>query len=198
LYFFLQLWFSLLFNIYSDLSQMTLKYLKNTEVNISNVLIMSGDFNIRDNSWNPNFLYYSFYSNVLFKVADSLHLELSKPTEQVPTRYSNNHQDSNLVINLIFLRLESLEHDNHTIYSNWRLTLDHAPLTIDISIFEKHIQTRKRTLAKNSKVLEQIVQLFVSNTERIWYKYSKVVNITKHSKNWGNGNCHRDLKTYKQ
>ena len=88
---------------------MALKYLKDTEVNISNV-------NIRDNSWNPNFPYYSFHSDVLFKVADFLHLELSRPIEQVSTRYSNNYQDSNSVIDLIFLRLESLEHNNYTIH----------------------------------------------------------------------------------
>ena len=37
-----------LINMYSDLSQLALKYLKDTEVNISNVLIIIGDFNIRD------------------------------------------------------------------------------------------------------------------------------------------------------
>jgi len=36
-------------NIYSDSSQSALKYLKDTEINIWNLLIMSGDFNIRDN-----------------------------------------------------------------------------------------------------------------------------------------------------
>jgi len=35
-------------NVYSDSSHSALKYLKNTEVNIDNVLIMTGDFNIRD------------------------------------------------------------------------------------------------------------------------------------------------------
>ena len=35
-------------NIYSDASHSALKYLKNTEVNIINLLIMTGDFNIRD------------------------------------------------------------------------------------------------------------------------------------------------------
>ena len=35
-------------NIYSDSSYITLKYLKNTEVNLSNLIIMAGDFNIRD------------------------------------------------------------------------------------------------------------------------------------------------------
>ena len=38
-----------LINIYSDSLQSALKYLKNTEINISNVLIMAGNFNIRDN-----------------------------------------------------------------------------------------------------------------------------------------------------
>ena len=60
---------------------MALKYLKDTEVNIGNILIMTGDFNIRDNSWNLLFLYYSVYQNTLIKVADFLHLELSRPTE---------------------------------------------------------------------------------------------------------------------
>ena len=35
-------------NIYSDSSHSALKYLKDIEVNIDNVLVMTGDFNIRD------------------------------------------------------------------------------------------------------------------------------------------------------
>jgi len=37
-----------LINVYSDSFQLALKYLKDTEVNINNVLIMTGEFNIRD------------------------------------------------------------------------------------------------------------------------------------------------------
>ena len=37
---------------------------------------------------------------------------------------------------------------------------------------------------QSKKVFEQIVYLFASDTERIWYEHLKVVNITKHSKNW--------------
>jgi len=44
-----------LFNVYSDLFQSALKYFKNTEVNLNNILIMTGDFNIRDCLWDPNF-----------------------------------------------------------------------------------------------------------------------------------------------
>ena len=39
-----------LLNIYSNLLQLALKYFKNTEVNINNILIITGDFNIRNNS----------------------------------------------------------------------------------------------------------------------------------------------------
>ena len=35
-------------NVYSDSSHTALKYLKDTEVNIGNTLLMTGDFNIRD------------------------------------------------------------------------------------------------------------------------------------------------------
>ena len=35
-------------NIYSDSSHSTLKYLKDTEVNITNLLIMTDDFNIKN------------------------------------------------------------------------------------------------------------------------------------------------------
>jgi len=44
-----------LFNVYSDLSQSALKYLKDTEVDLNNVLIMMGDFNIRNCFWDLNF-----------------------------------------------------------------------------------------------------------------------------------------------
>ena len=59
---------------------MALKYLKNTEANISNILIIIEDFNIRDSSWNPNFLYHSIHSDTLMDVANSLYLELSRLT----------------------------------------------------------------------------------------------------------------------
>ena len=38
-----------LMNIYSDSSHLALKYLKNTKVNIHNLLIMTSDFNIHNN-----------------------------------------------------------------------------------------------------------------------------------------------------
>jgi len=37
----------MLVNMYSDEHQTALKYLKDTEINVNNVLIWTGDFNIR-------------------------------------------------------------------------------------------------------------------------------------------------------
>ena len=140
------------------------------------------------------------------------------PTNQVPTRYSDNQNNSNLVIDLIFLRQDSSELNNYMIYLEQKLLSDHISLTINITIIEKHIQTRKYILVKNSKeeenfivelikviikintknisskeTLEQIVQIIANNMDKIWFKYSKVVNITKHSKTWWNVDCQRDL-----
>ena len=54
-----------------------LKYLKNTEVNLNNVLIITVNFNIRDSNWNPLYPHYSTYTNMFQEAADSLNLDLS-------------------------------------------------------------------------------------------------------------------------
>ena len=58
---------------------MALKYLKNTEINLNNILIMTGDFNIRNNNWNPAYLHYSIFADTLREIAISFNLELSTP-----------------------------------------------------------------------------------------------------------------------
>ena len=67
-------------NIYSDSSHSALKYLKDTEVNIMNLLIITGDFNIRDSIWDPSFPHHSAISDDLMILADSFNLDLSIPT----------------------------------------------------------------------------------------------------------------------
>jgi len=64
-------------NVYSNDCQSALKYLKDTEVNIHNVLIITGDFNIRDSDWDPSYPFYSFYNDSLLDVVDSFNLKLS-------------------------------------------------------------------------------------------------------------------------
>jgi len=122
---------------------MALKYLKDIEAYIHNLLIMTGDFNIWDSLWDPAFSYYSSISDNLIIIVDSFNLELSFTSNPTLTRYSNNVIDSNLVIDLMFLCSGSSKLNNHSIHSDWQLTLDHAHLTITIPIIEKYINTTK-------------------------------------------------------
>ena len=90
-------------NIYSDSSHSALKYLKDTKVNINNVILMTGDFNIRDSLWDPSFSFHSSISNDLIMIADSFDLILSSSTNPCPTRYSNTAGETKSIIDLMFL-----------------------------------------------------------------------------------------------
>ena len=95
---------------------------------------MTGDFNIRDNLWDPSFPFHSSISDDLIMVADSFDLSLLTPIYPGPTRFSGTDGESNSVIDLMFLHCGSEELDHHFILPDHRLSSDHAPLTIDIPI----------------------------------------------------------------
>ena len=109
----------------------------------------------------------------------------------------------------MFLRYRSEELNKHTIHPEWRLSLDHAPLTISTPFKDLYIHNRKQTIAKGSaegkvfikdlinnifsintsiltniKSLENTVNSFTTTIERAWEKNSKIVNISKYSKSW--------------
>jgi len=90
-------------NIYSNSSHSTLKYFKDTEANILNLLIITGDFNIQDSIWNLSFPHYSSISDNLIIIADSFNLDLSILINQISTRYSDMVRKLNSVIDLMFL-----------------------------------------------------------------------------------------------
>jgi len=126
-------------NIYSDDNNLALKYLKNTEANIQNVLIMADNFNIRDNNWDSLYLFYSSHSNSLAEIADSFDLTLSSPIQQVSTWYSNNKNNFNSVINLFCLWSNSAEVNNYEIYPELWFPSDYTPLIVNIIIEEEFI-----------------------------------------------------------
>ena len=149
-------------NIYSDTFHSVLKYLKDTEVNINNLLIMTGNFNIRDQSWDPSFPHYLSISDNLFIIVDSFNLDLSLPSNPVSTRYSDIAGESDSVINLMFLCSGSSKLNNYSIYPNWHLTSDHVPLTVIILIAEEFVQTSKLSLLKKSNEKEMFIKEVIS------------------------------------
>ena len=76
---------------------------------------MTGDLNIRNNNWDLIYLHHSIYTNTLREITNSFNLELSISITQVLTRYAVNSTNSNLVINLMFLQINSVKFDTHTI-----------------------------------------------------------------------------------
>jgi len=122
----------------------------------------------------------------------------------------------------MFLCCDSYELNTYLIYPEWRLTTDHILLTITIPITKEHITTCKRTIIKNSdeedKFIEEVIASFtklnlskisnISDLEKVvfdfanivdhtWMKYSKLINITKHSKSWWNDKCNCKLENYR-
>jgi len=100
-------------NIYSDFNQTALHALHNNVANLGKTVLMTGDFNIRDSDWDPNFHHHSTHTKDLLAIADSLSLELSPPVNPGPTKYVDNPNKSNSVLNLVFLALDNPGYGNH-------------------------------------------------------------------------------------
>jgi len=210
-------------NIYSDSSpHLALKYLKDIEVNINNVLVMTGDFNIRDSLWDPSFPHHSSISDDLLLIADSFQLAFSMPTNPYSTRYSDTVGEANSTIDLMFLRYRSTELNQHSIHSDWQLTSDHAPLSITIPIVDETINTLKLSIQQNSEqetaFIKEVILVFknlntlnISNKEclentvnnlnslinQVWNKNAKQTRIIRHSKQWWNDECKQAINKYR-
>ena len=59
-------------NVYLDSSYTASKYLKNTKMTLLNLLIIAGNFNIRNSFWDPAFPHHSYLYDDILIVADSL------------------------------------------------------------------------------------------------------------------------------
>ena len=111
---------------------------------------MTGNFNIRDSLWDLSFPHHSSISDNLIIIADLFNLDLSIPTNSIPTRYSNIEREANSVINLMFLHNGSNELNNHLIHSEWHLTSNYTPLTVTIPFAEENINSSRLSILKNS------------------------------------------------
>ena len=200
---------SFIMNVYSDSSHLALKYLKDTEVNVNNLLIITGDFNIRNSLWNLSFPYHSSISDDLIIIANSFNLDLSTLTNPTPTRYSDIKREANSGIDLMFLHSRSTKLNNHSIYLDWCLLSDYVPLTVTIPIAKEYITSSKLSILKKSEEeaafikeatvviknlnisnltdsvkLENLINLFGSRIKQAWEKNAKWTRIMKHSKQW--------------
>ena len=209
-------------NIYSDSLHLALKYLKDTEVNIDNVLLMTGNFNIRDSLWDLSFPFHSSISDDLIIIADSFNLSLSTLTNPCLTRYSDTAGEANSVIDLMFLRYGSTELDQHSIHPDSCLSSNHTPLSINILINEEVVCTLKLLIHPRSEqettFIEEIISNFknldtsnIANTEKLehtvnqlgaiidqaWTKNAKKSKIFKHSKQWWTEECSCSLNNYR-
>ena len=126
-------------NVYYDEYQLALKYFKNTEVNICNVLIMTKDFNIRDRDWDLSYPHHSAHSDICMEISDFFDLRISSPVYQILTHYADNTNNSNLVINLIFFHLDLVKVDSYFILPEFWYLLDHTYLIVDIFISKEFI-----------------------------------------------------------
>ena len=171
-------------NIYSDSFHSTLKYLKNSEVNIQNFLIMTDDFNIRDSILELFFPHHSSISDNLIIIADLFNLDLSVSTNPIPTRYSDTVGELNSVIDLMFLWSGLTKLKNHLIYLNWHLTSNHTPFTVSIPIMENDVNSSKFSIVKNSekeyslrishpllRILTSLIYLILTNL-KTWSTHS--------------------------
>jgi len=183
---------------------------------------MTGDFNIRDCRWDPYYLFHSIHSDSLFDIADSFSLDISNSIENIPTRFFDNDHNTNSVLDLAFLCPSFPEFNQHCIHPEWRLSSDHTPITIDVSIQKERISHSQHLLAKgsneeiqfikniiqiiknvntssfqNAKNLKEIVQILMSKIEKSWQKNLKPVKITRHSKAWWNNKCRLSLDKYR-
>ena len=192
-------------NAYSESSQSVLKYLKDTESSIHNIIIMTGDFNIRDCRWNPNYLFHSIYSNSLFDIVDSFSLDISNSIENVPTRFSDNDHNTNSVLDLVFLcpsysyRVETFIRSCSYYYQCIHSGRKNITFMTFAKGSDEEIQFIKNANIfsfQNIENLKEIVQLLMSKIEEPWQRNLKPVKITRYSKAWWNNECQLSLDKY--
>ena len=122
----------------------------------------------------------------------------------------------------MFLWYGSSELNQHSICLDCHLSLDHAPIIINIPIANKVINTSKLSIAPNSEQekafvkdvitifknvetnniinknnLEDIVNCVGTSINWAWTKNAKWLRISRHSKQWWIEECSKSLDNYR-
>jgi len=113
-------------------------------------------------------------------------LDLSIPTNSIPTRYSDIEREANSVIDLIFLRSGSNKLNNHSIHPKWHLISDYALLTVTIPFAEENVNSSRLSILKNSeeetafvKEITIIIKNLDTSSLSDYNKLEDVVNLLK-------------------
>ena len=107
------------------------------------------------------------HSNLLVDITDAFNLSLSYSNNSVPTRYLDNGNNLNSVIDLMFLRPNTLEFDNHTLFPESQYPSDYTPLVVDIHIIKEFIQDKRCTIIKGSKKDLNFISELIESVKRI-------------------------------
>jgi len=154
-------------NIYSDSNQTALQVLQQNIANMDNTIILTGDFNIRDSNWDPNFRYHFSHTDDLITIADSLDLELSPPSNPGPTRFIDNLHDTNSVIDLVFLPLSNTGFGQHTLYPEIHKPSDHVLLIIEIGIGEINTDVNIWSIKKDYEEEKNFITSLVQGVQSL-------------------------------
>ena len=128
---------------------------------------MTGNFNIRDSNWDSSYPFHLIHNNLFVDIASAFDLSLSHSTNSVPTRYSDNRNNLNSVIDLMFLKLNMLEFDNHTILSESWYPFNHVPLIVNIYIIKEFVQDKRHTIIKGSEGNLKFTSVLIGSIKKI-------------------------------
>jgi len=145
-------------NIYLDNNQIALHCLCLNIRDVENTVIITGDFNIRDSNWDPNFHNYSAHTDDLITITDSLGLELSPFLNPSLTRYTDNPRNTNSVLDLVFLSPSNSGFEQYSFYPEMWKPLDYISLIIEVEIKEVNVDITIWSIKKDSDDEKEFVR----------------------------------------
>lgn len=152
-------------NIYSDSNQIALHMLCNNIRDLGKTIVMTGDFNIRDSNWDPNYHHHFIHIEDLITIVNSLGLELSPPSNPGPIRFADNPHNTNLVLDLVFLVPDNPRFDKHTLFPELWKPLDHVSLLINVGINKENINTIIQSIKKDSNEEKDFINEIINNVK---------------------------------